>query len=253
MPLISPATMFCPTSMNLDAIPFKDIEPSLIPSISLDIASRTDLKAFTDILLKFSIALLTAGISRNDLTIFLTNTIAILIPEANLLKDFTSKLSLSNQFLNATIASPTFAVTSRTFKSNAFNTALISLNAIFKPPPAIVRMISIIANKPLNDLLSLSTVSLFILRVVENLCRAAIMLYKARDFSSVDFGGNISFHAFFNVEKTCMIALPMFLNESISKKRPLSLSVSLISSLIGIPVFSDCCCKVLKALTSSSV
>ena len=66
------------------------------------------------------------------------------------LNDLARRFPSNIQSLNATSASPILAVTSRIFKSKVPKIEEIALNAIFKPPPRIVVMISRTANTPLK-------------------------------------------------------------------------------------------------------
>ena len=70
-----------------------------------------------------------------------------------------SKLCSFIQSLNFVIASPIYAVTSRTLRLNAPKTADKILNAVLNAPPTIERIKSNTENKPLNVLFNLSAFS----------------------------------------------------------------------------------------------
>ena len=80
---------------------------------------------------------------------------------------------------NPEIRSPNVAVTSKISKSNDCKIRDRPLNANFNPPPVMVVMISIIANKPLKVLVILSAFSSVICKCSVKLWIACIRLYIA--------------------------------------------------------------------------
>ena len=180
---------------------------------------------------------------------FLNDFITILIPLANVSKHPVIKSFSNKKSLNLTRRSPIPAVKSNISLSNAPRTADKTLNANFKPPPAIVVTISKTANKPLKVLFNLPAVSSVILIFVESLWNAAIILNNVSD----EIPSNVSFQASPIALKVLIIPSPMFLNELMSNQRPVILSILSMNSFKGIPSLSAVSPNSLKASICSSV
>ena len=100
--------------------------------------------------LNFFIVFWTAGNFENSLNHFEIAEITLTIMSTVLLNTFANKLCSCIQSLNLTITSPIDAVISNMSISKASRTFDIILNAVLKPPPIIVVIISRMANTPLK-------------------------------------------------------------------------------------------------------
>ena len=166
---------FIKTSIIVD---LPSSKPFFSPAIKFFPISGISVKVFLNFLIDFC----TSGSLTNELNKSFIYFIAFLILDITLSKLLFIRLLLNIQSLSFTIASPIDAVALKISISIFPNNLSTILNAILNGPPITVVSKSNKANTPLKVLFNLSAVSLLIFNFKENLCIAAIILYKCSVF-----------------------------------------------------------------------